>query len=268
MARLHGFAACALCLAVVFPVCDRASLAQSATLPTTASPPSTSSAPPSAPATASTRVPLDTIADVQMARGSYAAALATFQQIQPRTAEVWNKMGVAYHHLYAFDQAMTCYRQASAMDPHFAEAYNNIGAVYYSRLRFSAAVNEYKRSLKYKPRAAVTYLNLGTAYFAEAKYKRGVEEYRRALKIDPDIFDPAKPSSVDETGTQEQRMEKYFYVAEIYASFGRTQDALASLRKAFSEGFRDRKRLREDKELASLRDTPEFHQLLIQEHLE
>jgi tetratricopeptide (TPR) repeat protein len=268
MARLHGFTACALWLAVLFVICDCALLAQSATLPAAASPPGISSAPPSAHAATSTSVPLSTVADVQMARGAYAAALTTLQQIQPRTAEIWNKMGVAYHHLYAFDQAMSCYRQALALDPHFAEAHNNIGAVYYSRLRYAAAVNEYKRSLKYKPRAAVTYLNLGTTYFAEAKYKQGVEDYRRALKIDPNIFDPEKQSSVDELGTQEQRMERYFYVAEIYASFGRTEDALASLRKAFSEGFRDRKRLREDKELASLRDTPEFHQLLIQEHLE
>jgi tetratricopeptide (TPR) repeat protein len=213
-------------------------------------------------------VTLDTLADVQMARGSYAAALTTLQQIQPRTAAVWNKMGVAYHHLYAFDQALSCYREAVALDPHFPEAYNNIGAVDYGRLRYSSAVKEYKRSLKYKPHAAVTYLNLGTVYFAETKYKKGVEEYRRALKIDPTIFDPGRQTAVEENGTQQQRMERYFYVAEIYASFGRTQDALLSLRKAFSEGFKDRKRLREDKELAVLRDTPEFHQLLIEAHME
>ncbi len=244
-------------------------MAQSATAAATvASPQDAANAPPGLPPTLPPGVTLDTLADVQMARGGYVAALTTLQQIQPRTAGVWNKMGVAYHHLYAFDQALSCYRQALALDPHFAEAYNNMGAVYYGRLRYSAAVKEYRLSLKYKPRAAVTYLNLGTAYFAQTKYKKGVEEYRRALKFDPAIFDPDRQTAVDETGTQQQRMERYFYVAEIYASFGRIQDALASLRKALSEGFKDRKRLRDDKELAVLRDTPEFHQLLIQEHME
>jgi hypothetical protein len=53
-----------------------------------------------------------------------------------------------------------------------------------------------------------------------------------------------------------------FYLAEVYASSGRKNEALVSLRKALSNGFNDRKRLMEDKELASLRQTPEFQELM------
>jgi tetratricopeptide (TPR) repeat protein len=206
------------------------------------------------------------VGDVQMARGNYAEALRTFQAIEPRTALVWNKTGMAFHHLLAFDEALRCYREAVALNPHYGEVYNNIGAVYFEKRRYAPAVRVYKRSLKYNPRSASAHANLGTAYFAERKYKQGIVEYREALQLDPAIFTENR-RAVEETGTREQRAEKAFAVAKLYASMGRPADALVALGRAFQEGFHDWKRLREDKELAALRDTPEFHQLLLEQHL-
>jgi tetratricopeptide (TPR) repeat protein len=206
------------------------------------------------------------VGDVQMARGNYAEALRTFQAIEPRSAEVWNKTGMAFHHLLAFDEAMRCYREAVALNPRYGGAYNNIGAVYFEKTRYAQAVRAYKRSLKYNPQSASAHANLGTAYFAERKYKQGIVEYREALQLDPAIFTQNR-RAVEETGTREQRAEKAFAVAKLYASMGRPADALVALGRAFEEGFHDWKRLREDKELAALRDTPEFHQLLLEQHL-
>ena len=43
--------------------------------------------------------------------------------------------------------------------------------------------------------------------------------------------------------------------------------AMIYLRAALNEGFDDRKKLMEDKDLASLRETPEFHLLMAEDHL-
>lgn len=206
--------------------------------------------------------------DMLMARGNYAAAIDAYQQVQPWTAVTWNKVGVAYHHLFALDEALKDYKMAVKLDPHYAGAYNNMGAVYHGKREFSLAVKAYKRSLKYQPAAAVTYCNLATTYFAESKYKKGSKAYQQALKLDPDVLSANRRDQIEESSTREQRMAFAFYLAELYASTGRNDEALASLRKAFSNGFSDRKRLMEDKELADLRKTPEFHQLVTEAQLQ
>lgn len=206
--------------------------------------------------------------DLLMARGKYAAAIDAYQQVQPWTAVTWNKLGVAYHHLFALDEALKDYKMAVKLDPHYAGAYNNMGAVYHGKREFSLAVKAYKRSLKYQPRAAVTYCNLATTYFAESKYKKGAEAYQEALKLDPDVLSADRRDQIEESSTRQQRMAFSFYLAELYASIGRKDEALASLRKAFSNGFSDRKRLMEDKELTELRKTPEFHQLVTEAQLQ
>ena len=212
--------------------------------------------------------PTEIRGDVLLARGSYAEALATFQQVEPRTAVIWNKIGIAYHHLFALDQALSAYQKAVALDPHYSEVFNNMGAVYYGKRDFAAAERAYKRSLKYHPRAASTYSNLGTLYFAEMKYKKGVKAYQQAYQIDAEVFNHARRQTIEEPATREQRMATDFYMAEMYASAGKQDEALACLRKALGAGFNDRKRLKEDRELASVRGLPEFHQMMLDDHLE
>ena len=206
--------------------------------------------------------------DLLMARGKYVAALDAYQQSQPRTAVTWNKIGVAYHHLFALDEALKCYKTALKLNPHYAGAYNNLGAVYHGKRQFSLAVKAYKSAIKNQPDSAVAYRNLGTTYFAESKYKKGAKAYQQALKIDRNVLDAGRRDQIEESGSREGRMAQAFYLAEVYASSGRNDEALASLRLALSDGFHDRKRLLEDRELVGLREKPEFHQLLIEARLE
>jgi tetratricopeptide (TPR) repeat protein len=213
-------------------------------------------------------VPLETRGDLLMARGKYAAALTAYQQAEPRTAITWNKLGVAYHHLFALDEALKNYKLAIKLDPHYAGAYNNLGAAYHGKGQYAQAEKAYKRALKYEPHASVTYCNLATTYFAESKYKKGAKAYREALQLDPNILNPDRRNQIEETSTREQRMAFAYYLAELYASSGRKDEAIASLRKALSNGFHDRKRLMEDQQLTELRKTAEFHQLMLDAQLE
>lgn len=206
--------------------------------------------------------------DVLMARGSYAAALEAYQKVSPQTAVTINKMGTAYHHLFALDEAMKNYQFALKLDPHYGQAYNNLGAVYHGKQEYKLAEKAYKKALKYQPHEASTYFNLGTAYFAEGKYKKGIEAYQKAMQLDPEVFSAERRNRVEAASSKQQRMATSFYMAEVYASAGKNTEALEALRKALSEGFHDRKRLMEDKELASLRGMPEFQEMLAEQHLQ
>ena len=203
--------------------------------------------------------------DLLMVHRSYAAAIEAYERETQRTAVILNKIGVAYHHMFALDQARKYYQQALAMNPNYADALNNLAAVYHGQHEYKQAERTYKRALKYSPSAAITYCNLGTSYFAEEKYKAGMEAYHKALELNPNIFDPGQTQIVQETSSRRQLVAVDYYLAKTYATAGKMQESLTYLRKALEAGFKDRKQLMKDKEFATLRSMPEFHQLMLQQ---
>jgi tetratricopeptide (TPR) repeat protein len=212
-------------------------------------------------------LPAEKKADILMARGEYAAAITAYQQSDLKSAIVWNNIGMAYHHLFALDEARKAYQQALTLNPRFAPAANNLAAVYYGQHEFRVAEHWYKKALKHTSESAVIYCNLGTAYFAEDNMKKGLKMYQKAFSIDADVFSPNRAAMVEGGGSREQRVAINYYIAQTFASAGKQEQALLYLRKAMDEGFRDRKRLDEDKDFAVLRTTPEFQKLLDQENL-
>jgi tetratricopeptide (TPR) repeat protein len=203
--------------------------------------------------------------DLLMVHRNYAAAIEAYERETQRTAVIWNKIGVAYHHMFALDQARKYYQQALVMNPSYADALNNLAAVYHGQHDYKQAERTYKRALKYSPSAAITYCNLGTSYFAEEKYKAGMEAYHKALELNPNIFDPGQTQIVQETSSRRQLVAVNYYLAKTYATAGKLQESLIYLRKALEAGFKDRKQLMKDKEFAALRSTPEFHELMMQQ---
>ncbi len=213
-------------------------------------------------------MPPESQGDLQMARGNYAAALSAYRRGPLTSAVLWDKIGVAYHHLFALAEARKAYQTALAIDPHYPAALNNLAAVYHAERNYKQAEHLYKRALKYQPNSAVTYSNLGTSYFADGKEKKGTKAYQTAFRLDPNVFAPDSSKRVEEASSRRQLVAIHYYLAKTYASAGKKEQALAYLRKACGEGFNDRKRLLADKGFDPIRRTPEFHQLLEEEHLD
>ncbi len=206
--------------------------------------------------------------DIYMARGSYVAAIDAYQHGTLRSPVLWNKIGIAYHHLFALEEARKDYQMALSLNPHYADALNNLAAVYHGEHDYNRAIHTYKKALKYAPHNAITYCNLGTSYFAEKKYKQGVREYQMAFALDSSVFNPDSTAMIAESSSRQERVAINYYLAETYANAGKKDEALACLRKALDAGFNDRKRLMEDKDFAVLRTTPEFHKLMAEQHLD
>jgi tetratricopeptide (TPR) repeat protein len=257
MSDLHRRRSSGLCLIVLFisVVCVHTTLAATSN-PAPATDVATS------PSTAALSPEIE--GDLLMVHHSYAAAIDAYQRQTQQSAVLANKIGVAYHHLFALDQARKYYLQALAMNPRYADALNNLAAVYHGQHEYKQAERTYKQALKYSPNAAITYCNLGTSYFADEKYKPGMEAYHKALELNPNIFDPHQVQIVQETSSRRQLVAVNYYLAKTYATAGKMQESIGYLRKALEAGFRDRKHLMKDKEFAALRDTPEFHQLMEQ----
>jgi len=203
--------------------------------------------------------------DIFMARKMYREAVEVYRE-GPQTAILENKIGIAYHQMLDLRQAQQQYERAVKINPKYAEAINNLGTVHYARKGYRKAIGFYKKALKVTPFSASIYSNLGTAHFARKKYKDAFAAYQKALELDPEVFEHRGGQGVLlQERTVAERAKFHFYLSKTYAKAGQAERALQYMRKAIEEGFKDRKKFAEDPEFETLRDLPEFQQLLTME---
>ena len=193
----------------------------------------TNPTPPPAPAAPSQSTPSpEQLGDSLVGHQRYQAAIAAYSKAPQMTADLWNKMGIAYQMLFNSKDAARCY----------------------------------KESLKLDPKSAVVLKNYGTNLLAEHKYNRGWAAYQQALAIDPQIFSGHSGPSVQNPSNVQDRGAVNYYMAAGCARAGYTDCALQYLRMALDEGFTTRKKVEADSQFASLRDNPAFKQLLAEQH--
>lgn len=209
----------------------------------------------------------ETLGDLMMIHQRYLAAISAYERAPHDSAVVWNKLGIAYQHMYALDLAKLQYEKALTIDPKYAEALNNLGTVFYGKQDYHKAEKYYRKAIKLKPNCASFYSNLGTAYFADRDYKRGLQAYRRAFSIDPQVFISDPLDRVSEMGPADEQVELNYALARLYAQAGMVEPAIHYLRMAFMDGFTDNKKLLQDRAFARIRATPQFRLLLTEEHV-
>jgi tetratricopeptide (TPR) repeat protein len=206
---------------------------------------------------------LEERADIYMARKMFREAAETYREVQPPTAVVLNKIGIAYQQQNDLTTSKRYYERALKADPQYAEAYNNIGTVHYANKNYRRAASLYKKALTLQPRSASILSNLGTAYFARHNYKEARDAYLKALEIDPTVFEHhGRTGALLEERDIQERAKFCYYMASLYAQRGMNELALQYIRKALEAGFKDRKRFAEDEEFAELRKLPEFAEVM------
>lgn len=201
------------------------------------------------------------IADSLMAHQRYQAAIEQYKKA-PHSAEVWNKMGVAYQLMFNLDDAARCYEQALKLNPKNAVVMNNLGTVYVTLKQYSKAERAYRKALKLDPKSALVHKNLGTALLAEHKYEKGWKEYQNALADDPEIFKNTNTVRVENPASVQDRGAMNYYMAKGCVRAGQTERAIEYLRMAINEGFTTPKKIAADQEFAGLRGVPAFEEMI------
>lgn len=215
----------------------------------------------------------ETLGDLMMIRQQYLAAIndyqrALFGRAPKDAAVVWNKLGIAYQHMYALNMARLQYEKAIALKPRYANAINNLGTIYYGERSYGKAEKCYRKAIHLKPKVAAFYSNLGTAYFAAGKYKQGIRAYRKAFALDPDVFLADQLNSVSELGPSGDEVALNYALARLYAGAHMFQAALHCLRVAYMDGFTDNDKLMHDAAFAALRATPQFRLFMTEERID
>lgn len=203
------------------------------------------------------------IADSLMAHQRYQAAIDEYKLAPKDSASAWNKRGIAHQLMFNIVDAERCYRQALKLDPKNAVYHNNMGSVYMAQREYKKAEKEYRKALHYDSKSALFHKNLGTALLAARRYQRGWEAYQQALAIDPSIFDRKTTGvRVENPASVQDRGAMNFYMAKGCVRAGMLERAVEYLRMALNEGFTNPKKILADAELASLKDVPQFQQLM------
>ena len=205
--------------------------------------------------------------DIHMARKMYREAVDAYREAldaQPRSARLYNKLGISFHHQLNFGEAKRHYERASRLDEKYAQAINNLGTVHYAQQNYRKAQKTYEKALKITPNSASIHSNLGTAFFARKKYEKASAAYLRALELDPDVFEHR-----NELGTllQERSVSdlgKYHYfMAEAYAKVGSFDRALLYLRRSMEEGYAKPNRILKEKLFEPMHEMPDFQRLVM-----
>ncbi len=202
------------------------------------------------------------IADALMGHQRYQAAIEAYKKAPSDSADVWNKMGIAYQMMLDPLDASRCYQTSLRLGAKNSRVLNNLGTVYDSMKEYGSAERMYRKALKLDPTSALILKNLGTNLLAQHKYKRGWEAYKEALALDPSIFQNNSSPRVENPASASDRGAMNYYMAKGCVRAGMNDCAIEYLRMALNEGFTNPKKIEADSEFAGLRGVPAFEQLL------
>jgi tetratricopeptide (TPR) repeat protein len=205
------------------------------------------------------------LGDTLMAHQRYQAALDAYKKGAHPSAQLWNKMGIAYQLLLDMEDAQRCYERSLRLDPKNAIVLNNLGTIYDSLKQYRDAEHMYRKALHYDAKSALIYKNLGTNLLSQHKYKKGWEYYKTAISLDSAIFQHNGSPHIENPASVEDRGAMNYYMAKGCLRAGMTDRAIEYLRMALNEGFTSPKKIMADSEFASLKGMPAFEQLLAEQ---
>lgn len=205
----------------------------------------------------------ETRGDIFMARKQYSEAIDMYRKSDLKSAVIENKIGIAFHQMQRLDQARKYYEKAIKLKPNYPEAINNLGTVYYSVKSYRRAVVCYKRALRFSPDSAAMMANLGMAYFARHDYDHASEMFALALATDPLVFERhGQYGELLQERSVEEMAKFHLFLAKAHAKKGEDEQAIMYLRKALEEGVKDRNKIPEMPEFATLKTNAAFIELM------
>jgi tetratricopeptide (TPR) repeat protein len=197
--------------------------------------------------------------DVAFSRKDYYAALIKYLEavrINPQNEYLYNRLGIAYSQLKFYGEATTAFRRSMELNPKYSFAYNNLGSVFFAQRNLRKAEKYFKKAVNLKEDEASFHMNLGSLYLEKKKKDKAMAEWKRSLALDPDIFSKRSAASLASSGGS--LMERYYYLARIFASSGNAESTIENLKLAITQGFNDIESINKQRDFDPVRKDERF----------
>jgi tetratricopeptide (TPR) repeat protein len=150
---------------------------------------------------------LDEVEDYEQAITAYQQAIA----LNPEHSKAYNNMGISYGKSGKYQQAITAYEQAIALNPEYSEAYYNMGISYANLGKYEQAITAYQQAIALNPEYSDAYNNMGNSYAKSGKYQQAITAYEQAIALNPELSEAYNNmgSSYDDLKDYKQAITAY-----------------------------------------------------------
>ena len=128
---------------------------------------------------------------IHLSRGEYDESISEFERataLNPEFARAYNNWGVALVRNNELNEAKQKYELAIENDRQLAAAHINLGALHVRLKEFDQAITQFRKAVEINPQDARTYNNWGISLLRRAKSgdrSNAIQKFRRALELDP-----------------------------------------------------------------------------------
>ena len=84
-----------------------------------------------------------------------------------------------------YDDAISCYEKAIALEPQNEVAWFNKGLALYKQGKYDEAIQSYDKAIEIDPQDTDAWINKGLALYYQGKYDEAIQSYDKAIEIDP-----------------------------------------------------------------------------------
>jgi tetratricopeptide (TPR) repeat protein len=149
-----------------------------------------------------------------------------------------------------YTEAITAFKQASALAPNTSTALNGLdymARAYLSQGDPEAAINTYKQALRVAPTRDDLHTALGNLYYSEERYSEATAAYEQAVRANPTAVNRYSlgqgylaESRFSEAEAQFRQVQRFsprephgdFGLGQVYAKQGRHEEALNAFQRA------------------------------------
>ncbi len=107
-------------------------------------------------------------------------------ELDPKTKQGWNDLGLAYLRLGQFDDAVAAFHKQIDVDPYDEHVYNYLGITLQQQEKYSEAADAFKKQIEINPLDPIAHAALGALYSEQHRYADAVPELDKATALSPD----------------------------------------------------------------------------------
>lgn len=169
-------------------------------------------------------------------RNDYTQAESVFHRIlavNPRFADILNKMGLIYSQTGRAALAAKSFEQALDINPGYTEASLNLAITYHELNQYDKAREVFERAARIskegssdidpfiKGKLANEHLKIGNIYANMGRFTDAIEEYEKALRLSPTFADIITQLGIAlrETGQYDEALKQFNRAKEVNPNF-------------------------------------------------